>query len=247
MTQQTNEGIAMNAHTSTLPARGEFVERIKSLWHKSREMVLALGRALLDAKEALPHGEFTNMIRDDLPFSPETAQHFMRIVRDPRLWDPVTLPVLPPGLHALDEIRKLPTDELEGAIEAGVIHPKMTVEDARALVKPRPIIHTETRPPADLKLPIIGARDLIATMKGYRAVEGLSQLEADYRAGTQDGYIGKLELGMKQPFPNGAIPDGSVPSQSWWWWMGAYNLVMLLVPAADACQPGKCPCCGREN
>lgn len=228
------KGTTMNA-IATLPTRGEFVERISALWHRSRELVLALGRALTDAKAALPYGEFTAMIENDLPFSPDTAQHFMRIANDPRLSDPVILPALPTSVHALDEVRKLSDDQLADGVASGEIHPRMTISDVRALIgHPREPTFVAPRAPEDLRRPIINRMELLATMKGYRAAAGQSQLEADFSAGWPEGYTGKLEIDTRR-----AIND------SWWEWMGSRLLVMLLVPAVDACKPDRCPCCGQ--
>jgi hypothetical protein len=116
--------------------RNEFAERIKSAWHKSREKIIALGRAIMEAKEHLPHGEFTAMIERDLPFGPDMAQQLMRIAKDPRFSDPAISPVLPASSHALDELRRLPDVEFQQAITDKRIHPAMTVAEARALARP---------------------------------------------------------------------------------------------------------------
>jgi len=223
--------------TITIYDRGIYVERIRAIWHKSREQILELGKALIEAKRDLDHGEFTAMIENDLPFTPDTAQHLMRIARDPRVSNPVILPHLPASVHALDEIRKLDDGEIEDAITAGDIHPQMTVEDARALIRApqRDTIRTDARATADLKQPIVGYHDLLATMKGYRAAQSLSQLATDDLAGTQDGYIGKLEIDIRRAV-----------NESWWGWMHALRLVMVLIPAVDAVRADKCPCCMKE-
>lgn len=229
------KGVTMNAIATTLPTRGEFVERISALWHRSREYILALGRALIEAKAALDHGEFTAMIESDLPFGPDNAQRFMRIAKDPKLSNPANSQVLPSAVAALEALTDLQEDQFEEAVQTGEIHPRMTTADAKALIgHPREPTFVAPRAPEALRSPIINRMELLATMKGYRSLAGQSQLEADFSAGWPEGYTGKLEIDTRR-----AIND------SWWEWMGSRLLVMLLVPAVDACKPDRCPCCGQ--
>jgi hypothetical protein len=99
--------------------RAEFAERIKAAWHKSREKILALGRTLIEAKQALPHGDFEDMLERDLPFSAEHARRFMRIAADPRLSNRAHAPVLPSTLRALGKLTKLNDEQFEASIATG--------------------------------------------------------------------------------------------------------------------------------
>ena len=62
--------------------RAGWAERIRKATEKTieatRKTVVAgmieIGKLLIEAKAALPHGEFTKMVECDLPFAPRTAQ-----------------------------------------------------------------------------------------------------------------------------------------------------------------------------
>jgi hypothetical protein len=74
--------------------RAAWAKRIGEAWGSVLEAVLATGRALIEAKEAL-RGEFLEMIEADLPFTASTAQRLMKIAVDGRIRDAVqqSLPV----------------------------------------------------------------------------------------------------------------------------------------------------------
>lgn len=182
-------------------ARRQHIEAIRSAWHKSREKVIALGRALLRAKEELAHGEFTAMIQTDLPFGPDSAQQFMRLAKDDRLANPDTYQHLPQSPAALDRLRTLPDEDLTEAIEQGAVHPSMTVKDARHVVqimqsrKDEP--QKQQRRPCPVSEPPEGVAsnysELVWLLRQRRQAAGMSQLELDHTAGLQDGYTSKLE------------------------------------------------------
>lgn len=134
------------------------------------------------------------------------------------------------GREAVAEGREKATAALFGRV---VGMPNFSGEDVSAHVsQPRDLIHAEPRSADSLKDPIVGYHDLLATMRGYRNAQGLSQLATDDLAGTQGGYVGKLELDIRRAV-----------NESWWDWMHALRLVMLLVPAVDAVRADRCPCC----
>lgn len=100
-------------------------------------------------------------------------------------------------------------------------------------------VHVDARDQSELKMPIMDEAELLATMKGYRIALGMPQLAVDFEGDLQDGYVGKLELAIRR-----AIPNGALPHESWWKWMSALNLTMLLVPITGAtANRTKCPCC----
>jgi len=55
----------------------EILRTAKSLLPK----VLRVWRLLVIQKKRLPHGQFTAWIKENLPFSPRTAQHYMKVFR----------------------------------------------------------------------------------------------------------------------------------------------------------------------
>jgi len=100
-------------------------ERICDAWNKSREGIIEAGRLLIDAKAAIPHGEFAEMIAQELPFSHQTANKLMAIAKDERLQDPAHVRNLPISWGSLYEITKLKDDQFDRALQEGVINPNM--------------------------------------------------------------------------------------------------------------------------
>ena len=212
--------------------RRQHIEAIKSAWHKSREKVIALGRALLNAKEDLAHGEFLAMIQSDLPFGPDSAQQFMRIAKDERLSNPDTYQHLPQSPAALDKLRSLPDEQLTSAIENGTVHPSMTVRDARHIVQ---VMQSQkddkpTRRPCPVTEPAKGVAsnysELVWLLRHRRNSIGMSQLELDHTAGLQDGYTSKLEqpdevYGRRAVYPMFDL------------WLSGLGVGLMVVPLDD--------------
>jgi len=126
-------GVALTPAPAPVHTRAEWSERIGRCWDAAQAAVFDLGQCLIDAKAALPHGEFEAMIRADLPFESSTARKFMAIARDDRLRDLKRSPgnVLPGEWTTLYAISRLDDEALETAIDKGEISPDMT----RAAVK----------------------------------------------------------------------------------------------------------------
>jgi hypothetical protein len=99
--------------------------KITRSWHASLEGLLECGSLLVAAKNALPHGEFLNMIERDLPFGPRTAQMLMRVATDQRLTNANHVSHLPPHLGTLHELTKLNDEIFERGLADGTIHPDM--------------------------------------------------------------------------------------------------------------------------
>jgi hypothetical protein len=104
---------------------------------------LKLGRELLAAKRALPHGEFTPMIESDLNFTARTAQTLMRVARDKRLAKSEAASHLPKALTVLHELTRLPDEAIERGVSAGIIHPEMTRSAAKQFVTITTVDKTE--------------------------------------------------------------------------------------------------------
>ena len=81
--------------------RSAWAGRIATAW-RGAVGCLGDGQALAEAKAAMPHGAFTAMIENDLPFKPSTAQRLMKIAADERLAEPCTCAAFAASLgHAL--------------------------------------------------------------------------------------------------------------------------------------------------
>ena len=98
-----------------------YVEVISRAWQKLATDVLEIGRCLLQAKVELSHGEFTRMVRGELPFGPRTAQRLMFIANNPTLSNPTHASLLPTSWTTLYELARLPEHVLIKALEDGTI------------------------------------------------------------------------------------------------------------------------------
>jgi Protein of unknown function (DUF3102) len=82
------------------------------------------GRLLIEAKEALDHGEFIATVETELPFGPRTAQMLMKISSDARLVNTNHSSLLSPSWRTLYEITKLGDDAFDENIGDGTINPE---------------------------------------------------------------------------------------------------------------------------
>lgn len=234
------------AQTIETPAtRAQFVERIKAAWHKSRERILALGNALIEAKRALSPEDFAEMIASDLPFGADQARRFMRISADPRLSARETSHVLPGTVDAMDTLQRLTDEQFEAAIGSGAVHAKMTVKDARAIVSdfkaqtgfdaPAPFaignvtkLHrpgaTKCGPPTSPA----GASantwpEMVWMLTQRRKSLGIPQLVLDERCGWSEGQTSKYEIPHAD---DGRFPGAEALCE----WLQALKLGVALVP-----------------
>lgn len=97
------------------------------------EAVFQVGRELLQAKQALPHGEFQKMVERELPFSNQTARCYMSIATCHHFKNASIASVLPSSWYTLSVLQRLDLSTFNAAVQAGKIHPEMTRADAEAL------------------------------------------------------------------------------------------------------------------
>jgi hypothetical protein len=121
------------AKPDILSPRQYHTERISQAWRDSVEAIIETGRRVLDAKEKLPHGEFTAVVKNDLPFGPRTAERLMAVADNPVISNATHGSHLPPSWRTLYELTRLPTPVLEAKIADGTINPGMERKDAVAL------------------------------------------------------------------------------------------------------------------
>ena len=95
--------------------------------------IIAAGKVLIDAKEALAHGEFLNMVANDLPISSDTAQRLMAVAGDKRISNAAHDRYWPSAGTTLYELSRLDDATFEQAVESGKITPDMERKDAKAL------------------------------------------------------------------------------------------------------------------
>lgn len=125
-----------------------WASRIRAAWQKSVDGIIEVGRLLIEAKEALPHGEFIAMVESELPFREHTARRLMAIARDERLSNGAHGLVLPPSWRTLYAISRLDDATFEAKIADGTINPGCQRKDIascgrllpRARLRPRVIL-----------------------------------------------------------------------------------------------------------
>jgi hypothetical protein len=152
--------------------QNQWAARIGAAWQKSIDAIFETGRLIAQAKAALPHGAFGQMIESELPFSGATARKLMIIAEDQRLTDRAHVNVLPPSWGTLYELTKLDDDTFKRRIAEGSIRPDMqrrevTTGGARAIMagreQPRDSLDFFPTPPwatralVEVVLPHLGA------------------------------------------------------------------------------------------
>lgn len=115
--------------------RNDWAAQISAAWRSSVSGIIETGRLIAAAKAALPHGDFTIMVGEALPFTARTAQRLMAIGADERLSNPTRVSLLPPNWGTLYELTKLDDERLEAEIAAGTIRPDMERREIAQAVK----------------------------------------------------------------------------------------------------------------
>jgi hypothetical protein len=101
------------------------VGEIHRLWNNAQQNFLSIGRWLIVAKAALPHGEYEQMIDEQLPFSPSIARQLRTVAE---FVDSGTIPreQLPDAYTTIYQIATLPEPVLEQAKRKALIRPNIT-------------------------------------------------------------------------------------------------------------------------
>lgn len=113
----------------TEPRRsGEFVAEISRLWRRAQGAFLDIGRLLIRAKEALPHGEYIASVETQLPFSARTAYQLREAARWAIEMDRasvIPLKRLPEAYSTIYLLSTLDEPVLQEAEKAGLIRPEL--------------------------------------------------------------------------------------------------------------------------
>lgn len=120
--------------SGTVQVRDEAAQRIRAHLGQAVAGFVAAGRDLVAAKEALPHGEFENWVREQVGISERAARMLMSIAAHPVIADRHHGSDLPPSWRTLYELARLPGPLLEQAIRSGEVTPDLEREQARELV-----------------------------------------------------------------------------------------------------------------
>jgi hypothetical protein len=114
-------------------SRQQWAEIIGADWRKSIESIIQTGRDLIAAKQELAHGEFTEMVERDLPFTGAAAAQLMRVAAHPSIADFRNSKILPARVSVLIELSSLSEEDFADAEEKGLITPDLKVKPARSI------------------------------------------------------------------------------------------------------------------
>ena len=121
-----------------------WLEKILSSLQRSVDYVMEAGQYLIQAKEALKHGEWLKLFEDGrLPFGERRAQYYMKIARHPVLSNPNNRSYLPRSRTALLELCKGEEKQIESLISQEKIHSSLKAKDVRCLVRGEAGIESE--------------------------------------------------------------------------------------------------------
>lgn len=142
----TERDIVSRPRTRGLSAE-EHAVLITRRWSDAVQGIVGCGRALIEAKAELGHGDFTSMVEELLPFSSATARKLMTISRNTWIANRSHSERLPPQWSTLYELSRLPEDALEQAASEGRIRADMERAEAVRLRRP---LASQLPPPAPL-------------------------------------------------------------------------------------------------
>ncbi len=106
----------------------EWAAEISGEWRKTVDGVLATGKKILEATDALPHGS-KGALYAALPFSDDMAQRLAAIASDPRITNTEHVRFLPSSWGTLYELSRLDDFKWEQLETAGKITPELERKD----------------------------------------------------------------------------------------------------------------------
>ena len=118
---------------TNLTERQKYAARITKAMSGTVQAILETGQLLVEAKVKLKHGDWLELVENDLPFEARTAQRLMAITHDTRLTNTTHASYLPPNWTTLYQLSQLHDDEFERGIEQGVIRPDMKRSEVKRL------------------------------------------------------------------------------------------------------------------
>ncbi len=102
-----------------LPSSWRTLSVLQRLDVATFEAVFQVGRELLQAKQALPHGEFQRMVERELPFSASTARRYMEIASAKHLQNVRIAHTLPSSWYTLSVLQRLDVATFEAVFQVG--------------------------------------------------------------------------------------------------------------------------------
>lgn len=111
-----------------------------------QDCALDIGAELQGAKRDHP-GRFLVWVEESLPFGIDKAERLMAVSRAFFDVEPDVRELLPTAWSTLFELSRLPSERFQDAVEAGEVHPGLTLAQSRALADKSPEIHPNYRHP----------------------------------------------------------------------------------------------------
>ena len=119
---------ALKAVASQPVTPEDYVEAISRLWSRAQSAFLDIGQLLIRAKETLPHGEYTTVVEERLPFASRTAYQLREAARWALEMDKrrtITLDRLPGSYSTIYLLSTLDPSTLERLEAEGLMRPNL--------------------------------------------------------------------------------------------------------------------------
>jgi hypothetical protein len=231
----------MTAVQKTPPAtRAAFAVRITDGYKRIYRDVLAIGAMLVEARDALPHGEFLRMLETDLPFSQRTAYNYILEWTIAAREDLQPAASLSPSYTVRAEMERLTPAELAKGLDEGRLYqgvPREKVIEFRRecrLSQPHRPRHGDIAAPSapggtlvssasPEALPACSYSELVWLLTKRRHLLGYSQEFLDQRILWTEGMTSKLEI---PHMLDGRVAGAVVLSE----WLQALGVGLQVVP-----------------
>lgn len=102
--------------------KAEFVREIHVLWEGTKQRFLLIGEYLITARATLPHGEYEQMVNDELPFGASIARQLRAVAQAVRS-QVIPVDALPSSYATAYQLTTLEAEELEAAKSQGLVRP----------------------------------------------------------------------------------------------------------------------------
>jgi hypothetical protein len=158
-------------------SRKDHAKIINADWTKGVAAVVTTGRDLITAKDELEHGEWLDMVNEDLPFTDRTAARLMAIARHQILSNKTHESYLPPSWMTLYELTRLPEGILIKALKDGRINAQTERKDIKLMM---PLGPAKQQPDiAKFVIIIINSLDKLPSDKLVEKIKSLVKHQGD--------------------------------------------------------------------
>ena len=106
----------------------DYVDAIGRLWNRAQSAFLDIGRLLIQAKKALPHGDYMQAVEDRLPFTSRTAYQLREAARwalEMERQKTIELSQLPNSYSTIYLLSTLDPPTYEAAEHEGIVRPDL--------------------------------------------------------------------------------------------------------------------------